>query len=84
MLQSNVVSCTEFGFVCLSIFMEENKLFTQEQKKMILDTPLTVECFDIPINDKDNEFFHYVWNITNVLGKEETLRRVRKALTKLS
>ena len=26
----------------------------------------------------------HIWNITNVLGKEETLRRVRKALTKLS
>ena len=55
------------------VFMKENKLFTQEQKKMILDTPLTVECFDTPINDKDNEFFHYVnqeWeNLLNTLNR---------------
>ena len=61
------------------IFMKENKLFTQEQKKMILDTPLTVECFDTPINDKDNEFFHYVnqeWeNLLNTLNRIRTMAK---------
>ena len=57
----------------------ENKLFTQEQKKKILDTPLTVECFDTPINDKDNEFFHYVnqeWeNLLNTLNRIRTMAK---------
>lgn len=61
------------------VFMKENKLFTQEQKKMILDTPLTVKCFDTPINDKDNEFFHYVnqeWeNLLNTLNRIRTMAK---------
>ena len=46
---------------------------------MILDTPLTVECFDTPINDKDNEFFHYVnqeWeNLLNTLNRIRTMAK---------
>ena len=49
---------------------------------MILDTPLTVKWFDTPINDKDNEFFHYVnqeWeNLLNTLNRIRTMAKETK------